>query len=310
MSFEVSVLTRLTENQTEEVMRLAFAAAAVDEMAPLSEHVLIHLHHGGDDADEHLIATSDSGKVIGYLHMDQTDAIDGSVVEVVVHPDHRSQGVGRALVEAAIAKSDDPRMRLWAHGELASAYNLAAKLGFAKTRELWQMRRSLFAPLPKASETSRITIREFKVGIDEQSWLELNAIVFSDHPEQGRMSAQDLAVRMSEQWFDPAGFLIATQEKSGSEVMVGYHWTKVHGGAGSHGHSEIGEIYVLGVSPDLRGTGLAKLLSVRGLEDLRSKGLPAAMLYVDADNKAAISLYESLGFAHWDTDVMFRKSSI
>ena len=310
MSFEVSVLTRLTENQTEEVMRLAFAAAAVDEMAPLSEHVLIHLHHGGDDADEHLIATSDSGKVIGYLHMDQTDAIDGSVVEVVVHPDHRSQGVGRALVEAAIAKSDDPRMRLWAHGELASAYNLAAKLGFAKTRELWQMRRSLFAPLPKASETSRITIREFKVGIDEQSWLELNAIVFSDHPEQGRMSAQDLAVRMSEQWFDPAGFLIATQEKSGSEVMVGYHWTKVHGGAGSHGHSEIGEIYVLGVSPDLRGTGLAKLLSVRGLEDLRSKGLPAAMLYVDADNKAAVSLYESLGFAHWDTDVMFRKSSI
>ena len=310
MSFEVSVLTRLTENQTEEVVQLAFAAAAVDEMAPLSEHVLIHLRHGGDDADEHLIATSDSGKVIGYLHMDQTDAIDGSVVEVVVHPDHRSQGVGRALVEAAIAKSDDPRMRLWAHGELASAYNLAAKLGFAKTRELWQMRRSLFAPLPKASETSRITIREFKVGIDEQSWLELNAIVFSDHPEQGRMSAQDLAVRMSEQWFDPAGFLIATQEKSGSEVMVGYHWTKVHGGAGSHGHSEIGEIYVLGVSPDLRGTGLAKLLSVRGLEDLRSKGLPAAMLYVDADNKAAISLYESLGFAHWDTDVMFRKSSV
>ena len=310
MSFEVSVLTRLTENQTEEVMQLAFAAAAVDEMAPLSEHVLIHLHHGGDDADEHLIATSGSGKVIGYLHMDQTDAVAGSVVEVVVHPDHRSQGVGRALVEAAIAKSDDPRMRLWAHGELASAYNLAAKLGFAKTRELWQMRRSLFAPLPKAGETSGITIREFKVGIDEPSWLELNAIVFSDHPEQGRMSAQDLAVRMSEQWFDPAGFLIATQEKSGSEVMVGYHWTKVHGGAGSHGHSEIGEIYVLGVSPDLRGTGLAKLLSVRGLEHLRSKGLPAAMLYVDADNKAAISLYESLGFSHWDTDVMFRKSSV
>ncbi|MBV5268365.1 MAG: hypothetical protein JZU67_07720, partial [Burkholderiaceae bacterium] len=31
------------------------------------------------------------------------------------------------------------------------------------------------------------------------------------------------------------------------------------------------------------------------------------MLYVDANNQAAISLYESLGFAHWDTDVMFRK---
>ena len=310
MSFEVSVLTRLSEIQTEEVMQLAFAAAAVDEMAPLSEHVLIHLHHGGDDADEHLVATSDSGKIIGYLHLDQTDAVAGSVVEVVVHPENRKQGVGRALVEAAIAKSNDPRMRLWAHGELTSAYTLAAKLGFAKTRELWQMRRSLFAPLPKANDAAGITVRPFQVGVDEQAWLELNAIVFADHPEQGRMSAQDLAVRMSEQWFDPAGFLIATQEQSGSEVMVGYHWTKVHGGAGSHGHSEIGEIYVLGILPELRGTGLAKLLSIRGLEHLRSKGLPAAMLYVDADNKAAISLYESLGFAHWDTDVMFRKSSV
>jgi len=310
MSFEVSVLTRLSEIQTEEVMQLAFAAAAIDEMAPLSEHVLIHLHHGGDDADEHLVATSDSGKIIGYLHLDQTDAVAGSVVEVVVHPENRRQGVGRALVEAAIAKSNDPRMRLWAHGELTSAYTLAAKLGFAKTRELWQMRRSLFAPLPKASDATGITFRPFQVGIDEQSWLDLNATVFADHPEQGRMSAQDLAVRMSEQWFDPAGFLIATQQQSGSDVMVGYHWTKVHGGAGSHGHSEIGEIYVLGILPELRGTGLAKLLSIRGLEHLRSKGLPAAMLYVDADNKAAISLYESLGFAHWDTDVMFRKSSV
>jgi mycothiol synthase len=310
MSVEISALTRLSEIQTEEVMQLAFAAAAVDEMAPLSEHVLIHLHHGGDDADEHLVATLDSGKTVGYLHLDQTDAVAGSVVEVVVHPEYRRQGIGRALIESAMAKSNDPRMRLWAHGELTSAYNLAAKLGFAKTRELWQMRRSLFAPLPKAADTPGINVRAFNVGEDEKHWLELNAIVFADHPEQGRMSAQDLSVRMSEQWFDPAGFLIATQNQSGTEVMVGYHWTKVHGGAGSHGHSEIGEIYVLGVSPDLRGTGLAKLLSVRGLEYLRSKGLPAAMLYVDADNHAAISLYESLGFAHWDTDVMFRKSSV
>ena len=309
MSFQVSALTHLTEKQTDEVMQLAFAAAAIDEMAPLSEHVLIHLHHGGDDADEHLVATSDSGKIIGYLHLDQTDAVSGSVVEVVVHPEFRRNGVGRALVESAISKSNDPRMRLWAHGELTSAYTLAEKLGFAKTRELWQMRRSLFAPLPKATDAAGTTIRAFKVGEDETEWLSLNARVFADHPEQGRMSAQDLAVRMAEQWFDPAGFLVATQNQSGSEVMVGFHWTKVHGGAGSHGHSEIGEIYVLGVSPDLRGTGLAKLLSIRGLEHLRSKGLPAAMLYVDADNTAAISLYEALGFAHWDTDVMFRKSS-
>ncbi len=32
------------------------------------------------------------------------------------------------------------------------------------------------------------------------------------------------------------------------------------------------------------------------------------MLYVDEANTAAIGLYESLGFAHRNTDVMFRHS--
>ena len=29
------------------------------------------------------------------------------------------------------------------------------------------------------------------------------------------------------------------------------------------------------------------------------------MLYVDESNVPAIGLYESLGFTHWDTDVMY-----
>ena len=72
-----------------------------------------------------------------------------------------------------------------------------------------------------------------------------------------------------------------------------------------HGHDPIGELYVLGVSPTARGGGLARALTLAVLGYLRDRGLHEAMLYVDADNTAALKLYTSLGFTRFDVDVMY-----
>ncbi len=74
-----------------------------------------------------------------------------------------------------------------------------------------------------------------------------------------------------------------------------------------HSHEPMGEVYVVGVDPSARGQGLGRGLTLAGLHYLRSLDLGQAMLYVDTTNTAAISLYESLGFARWDTDVLFRR---
>jgi mycothiol synthase len=90
---------------------------------------------------------------------------------------------------------------------------------------------------------------------------------------------------------------------NGDGELLGFHWTKVHPRQGPH--PAIGEVYVVGVTPAAQGLGLGKALTVAGITYLQDKGLHAVMLYVDADNEAAVALYQKLGFVRWDTDVMY-----
>jgi mycothiol synthase len=223
----------------------------------------------------------------------------GDAGELVVHPEFRRRGVGRALASAALG----PGVRLWAHGELPGAVALAASLGLERFRALWIMRRPLAAPLPEVAMPPGVRVRTFRVGADEESWLRVNARAFADHPEQGGWTRADLERRERERWFSPEGFFLA--ERSGE--LVGFHWTKVHGGEAADTDA-VGEVYVVGVDPSAHGIGLGKALTVAGLRHLRGLGLQAVMLYVDESNRAAVGLYERLGFERRSTDAMYRQA--
>ncbi|HEX5017119.1 MAG TPA: mycothiol synthase [Actinomycetes bacterium] len=326
--FHIEVLGKLDHDETDAVALLVERATEVDGVRPLSEHSTLHLRHGGDPGIRHLLAygdaTGDLPQLAGFVHLDITDEVAGSSAEIVVDPAWRRQGLGRLLVDAARAETPDGRLRLWSHGENAGAAALAASMGYRKIRELRQLRRSLSAPLPPVAVPDGIDIRGFGPGKDDEAWVELNALVFADHPEQGSLTLDDLHRRMAEPWFDADGFFLA--ERDGR--LVGYHWTKVHGGSerspmvvhehdgqglhshGGHGHDPIGEVYVVGVHPDERRTGLGTALILTGLRHLRALGLLEAMLYVDADNRPAIAAYERLGFTHWDSDVQYRSPGL
>jgi len=320
---DVTRVERLGPTEVAEVLALTQAAGDVDGAYPLSEHVTLHLRHGGDLPAVHLIARA-GDRLVGYAHVDTTDPVEGPSAELCVHPLYRRRGLGRALVSEAIAVSAerDPaaRLRLWAHGDHPSASALALSLGFARARVLWQMRRSLFAPVPAPTVPDGITLRPFRPGRDDDDWLALNTRAFADHPDQGRWTVDDLRARIAEGWFDPEGFLLAerTDDPGG---LLGFHWTKVHGavrhgdlaadgseGGGFHDHDPLGEVYVLGVDPSAQGTGLGTVLTLSGLRYLRDRGLQQVMLYVEESNAPAIALYRRLGFARWSTDVCFRRT--
>jgi mycothiol synthase len=304
----IEVLGRLDSVELSAVSALVEAATEVDGVRPLSEHVVLHLRYGGDEPARNVLLY-DGADLAAYAHLDVTDAVAGASAEVVVHPEHRRHGLGRLLVQAVLDEAGDGRLRLWSHGQHPAAAALARSMGFEQSRALWQMRRSLFAPLGQPVLPDGVVLRTFRPGADDEAWVALNALAFRDHPEQGGLGVEDLHQRMSEPWFDPAGFFLA--ERDGD--LVGFHWTKVHGAAADagdghgHGHGQIGEVYVLGVHPGEHGGGLGKALTLAGLQHLRHLGLPEVMLYVEADNEPAIRLYTKLGFTRWETDVMFSR---
>ncbi|MGW5154374.1 mycothiol synthase [Nonomuraea wenchangensis] len=298
MSAHVEIRQRLDDIEIAEVLGLVEAATQADGVRPLNEHVMLHLRYGGDARARSLLLFQDD-VLAGYSHVDPTDEVEGPSAELVIHPEHRRTGNGARLLRAVLDLAGG-RLRLWAHGDHAAAGALAASFGLERVRSLWQMRRSLFAPLAAYTLPEGVRMRTFVPGQDEESWLKVNAAAFAHHPEQGAWTMDDLLRREREPWFDPEGFFLAVR----GDRLVGFHWTKIHGST-EHGHEPLGEVYVVGVDPSQQGTGLGKALTLAGLDHLRARGLAQAMLYVDEANTAAIRLYEGLGFARWDVDVMY-----
>ncbi|MGK5637370.1 mycothiol synthase [Streptomyces sp. URMC 126] len=297
----VEVLDEPTPECARDVLRLIAEAAAADGRHAVSEQGRLQLK-GGRPGVRHLLlhdVTDGVEALAGYAQLEDTDPVEAPAGELVVHPAYRGRGHGRALGNALLRESGK-RLRVWAHGGHPAARHLAQVLGMSLFRELRQMRRPLDdLDLPEPRLPEGVTVRTFRPGADDAEWLAVNAEAFAHHPEQGSLTQRDLDDRKAESWFDPEGFFLA--ERDGA--IVGFHWTKVHA------EERLGEVYVVGIRPGAQGGGLGKALTTIGLRHLAAAGLPTAMLYVDADNAAAVSVYERLGFTVHETDLMYRTES-
>nr|WP_090280091.1 mycothiol synthase [Mycolicibacterium komanii]CRL76192.1 mycothiol synthase [Mycolicibacterium komanii] len=293
---ELSWRTGLSGDEQRRIRDLIEAATAADGVAPVGEQVLRELAH---DRTRHLVAIEDGG-IVGYLNLAAGD--EPAMAEAVVHPGSRRRGIGAALVREGLAHGGDDA-RVWAHGNLEAAVATAASLGLTVVRELLQMRRPL-TDLPPTPAPDGIRVTTYSGPADDAELLRVNNAAFAWHPEQGGWTDSDIAERRGEAWFDPDGLFLAVDEDTGE--LLGFHWTKIHG-------PDLGEVYVVGVDPAAQGRGLGGLLTLSGLhhlaERLSSSPAPVVMLYVEADNAAAVKTYRKLGFEVASVDAAYARSA-
>jgi mycothiol synthase len=280
----------LTDDEQRKIRELIAAANQADGVAPVGDQVSRELAH---DRTKHLLAV-DGDDISGYLNLTEAPAM----AELVVHPNARRRGIGSALARSGLSQGGDGA-RIWAHGNLEPARATAAALGLVVVRELLQMRRPL-AHLPSVTASDGVRIRTYAGPADDAELLRVNNAAFAWHPEQSGWTEADIAERRAEPWFDPAGLFMAVDEHS--DKLLGFHWTKVHG-------ENLGEVYVVGVDPAAQGRGLGGTLTLVGLHHLAERLLKdeqsVVMLYVEADNSAAVKTYQRLGFDVFSVDAAY-----
>lgn len=289
---EIGWRTGLSDDEQSRIRELIEAATAADGVVPVGEQVLRELPH---DRTRHLVARDGEG-IVGYLNLAAGD--ESAMAEVAVHPRARRRGIGSALVREGLAEGG-PDARVWAHGNLEPARATAASLGLTVVRELLQMRRPLTG-LPPAPALDGARITTYSGPGDDEALLRVNNAAFAWHPEQGGWTEAEIAERRGEPWFDPEGLFLAVDENTGE--VLGFHWTKIH-------DDDLGEVYVVGVDPAARGRGLGAVLTLTGLhhlaERLSQSPHPTVMLYVEADNSAAVKTYRKLGFEVFAVDAAY-----
>lgn len=307
--------TRQSSTDLDAIKRLVAEGELRGGFRPLSDQAWVDLVHGaattavavqvtqqddGDDGDD-----GDEGALVGYAQATAAPR-DGSAwtIETVIAGESADcvAEVGGQLLDAAVTAVRDAggdELTWLVQGPTAAHDDLALAHGLKPGRRLLQMRRALPTGIP-----FDIATRSFEPDRDSAEWVRVNARAFAWNPEQGSWTEDNLRARIEEPWFDPDGFLIHDRTApDGALRLAGFCWTKVH--VATAASPALGEIYVIAVDPDFHGLGLGRALTLAGLDSLARRGITIGMLFVDADNTAAVTLYDKLGFIVHRTDCLY-----
>ena len=234
--------TALSQADVHAIALLVERATELDGVRPLSEQVMLSLLSHTGKPTEHICAWQ-GATLVGYASLLRVSGAEAASVEIAVDEQGRRLGVAGELLDQAPERpraicscgptgTRPPQHSLLNHADSSRSVSCTGCADPSLATSA--------AGVPKS-----IAIRPFDATRDTDDWLELNARAFVDLPDQGGWTRGDLEARLNEDWFDPAGFLLAHEvQRDGSQgALVGFHWTKIH----HHEHTSDADNVDLGV---------------------------------------------------------------
>lgn len=234
------------------------------------------------------LVLEDGGAVVGYALVAQEQA------DTVVDVERDDPALWDRLL-SWVEQHPGPLEHYAADGDTALGERLRRR-GWLDARRFWRMRIDFDGPVPEPVWPQGVAVRDYRRGEDDRAVHELISTCFREIGGQHERSFEHWS-----QWlldtsrFDPTLYLVAVADGQ----VVGASLGQEAGGEGF--------VRQLAVHPSQRGRGLALALLREGFRRNVARGLPAAILGVDAANPTgALALYEKVGmrvheqFTRWD----------
>ena len=213
----------------------------------------------------------------------------------VVHPERRRQGLGRRLIELALAMEggrDRPELFMGSVPEDPGGAAFLHAAGFTFHSTVWDLELRADHPVPLPVWPRELVARSFDRSRDVETLPPVINTAFADHPTPIVMEEEILRASLDDPDILDEDAIVLEDRATGE--IVGFCLADVRRQEGAVG--EHGEIGMVGVRPDRQGRGYGRQLLRAGSHLLQAAGVRVVGLAVNGRNEGALRLYESEGF--------------
>jgi mycothiol synthase len=234
-----------------------------------------------------------SEDMVGYIDVKPELTIGRVVLDCWVHPEHRRRGLATKLLSYATDRARELGAKV-AHVNIREdnivAIRVLHRLGFSLVRRFLE----LGLDIANVGELDMAQVapgcRYIQHG-EEGKLTQLQNRAFAGAWGYNPNTVEEITFRVNSSTCSREDIVLIYE----GDKAIGYCWTGISYEEGIPSIRK-GRILMLGVTPDYRGKGIGKKLVLAGLARIRRKGLQVVELTVDSENKAAYTLYQSIGF--------------
>jgi ribosomal protein S18 acetylase RimI-like enzyme len=279
-TYEVVGVHQLTEEQAEQARALRDVCNSADG---LDLKLGISAGYAAQSAEPYAFLCALDGALVGFCTLSGDDDPELELCGMV-HPAYRRRGIGRALLDAALASARRrlATLRVLAICEDASAAGRAfvaaagGKHSFSENR----METAAIPPAPASTSARNLDVRE----AGQAEARDLARVIATSFGQSDDHMAEDIVrdmtvegeryflARLSDEPHEPVGAFKIFIDKPKAYI------------------------YAFGVLPEFRRHGYGREILEDILPRLFAEGWTAVGLEVDADNTPAQALYRSVGF--------------